>query len=371
MKKTLLMASAIAITAGLADARDLRIASGAPPQHPSTSHMMNTFMAQLPEISGGNLTATFMGPEVVGLRQIKDALSSGLIDVGNLLPLYFPAELPNMALAGELSLSGVDPHANAAALTEYTVLHCAPCLQEMKDFGIVYLGSGSSDPYALITKEPIESAEDVAGLRLRSGGAPFSRWAENFGAEPVSISVLETFEAMSQGTIDGTMASIGDLLSFRLVELAGQVTLVPLGAYFSTSNFTVAAGTWGDLTAEERAQVAQAANIGNHDFTQQWGYDFAGAAEAAAADAGIPIVEAPADFVDASAAFATGDRDTAAAIAEERFGMTDAADRIATFLEIQAKWEGISAELNHDEAAITQRVWDEVWSQVDFSTYGM
>jgi hypothetical protein len=30
--------------------------------------------------------------------------------VGNLLPLYFPAELPNFALEGELSLSGRDPH---------------------------------------------------------------------------------------------------------------------------------------------------------------------------------------------------------------------------------------------------------------------
>ena len=121
-------------------------------------------------------------------------------------------------------------HAVAAALTEYTV-KCQRCQKEMFDFGIVYLGSGSSDPYMLLTKEPVTTAADLKGVRLRSGGAPYSRWAENFGAVPVSISVLETFEAMSQGTIDGTMASINDLLAFRLVDLVKDVTVLKIGTY--------------------------------------------------------------------------------------------------------------------------------------------
>ena len=131
--------------------------------------MSNGLIEYLPEESDGKLTAVFLGPEVVNLGQMKDALQTGLIDVGNLLPLYFPAELPNFALAGELSLSARDPHAGAAALTEYTV-KCQRCQKEMFDFGIVYLGSGSSDPYMLLTKEPVTTAADLKGVRLRSGG---------------------------------------------------------------------------------------------------------------------------------------------------------------------------------------------------------
>jgi TRAP-type transport system periplasmic protein len=148
-------ATAASLTmAGLAEARELRVASGAPPPHPATSHLYTGLMTYLPETSGGAMTATMLGPEVVSLGQMKDALLTGLIDVGNLLPLYFPAELPNFALAGELSLSGTDPQAMGAALTEYTV-NCASCQQEMTSFGIVYLGSGSSDPYVLLTKTPV------------------------------------------------------------------------------------------------------------------------------------------------------------------------------------------------------------------------
>lgn len=361
--------AAVTLTA-TADARDLRVGSGAPPAHPSTSHLYNSLVEYLPEESGGEMSAIFLGPEVVSLGQVKDALQTGLLDVGNLLPLYFPAELPNFALAGELSLSGRDPYAAAAALTEYTV-NCASCQQELADLGMVFLGAGSSDPYMLLTKTPVTSAEDLAGLRLRSGGAPFSRYAENFGAVPVSISVLETFEAMSQGTIDGSMASIGDLLAFRLVELVKHATPVPLGTYFSTSNFTTAKGTWADMSVEERGALLRAANRANADFTQRWGYDFAQIARKAADDAGIQFHEADPSLIEAAAAFAEADRATAVAVSKERFGMEDAQERVEHFIALMAKWEAISEEVDHDHDAMVAKMWEEVWSKIDLATYGL
>jgi TRAP-type transport system periplasmic protein len=370
-KLTFAAAAAAAISmAAMAEARDLRVASGAPPPHPATSHLYTGLMTYLPETSGGTMTASMLGPEVVSLGQMKDALLTGLVDVGNLLPLYFPAELPNFALAGELSLSGTDPHAMGAALTEYTVT-CESCQQEMSNFGIVFLGSGSSDPYVLLTKTPVETAADMAGLRLRSGGAPFSRWAEHFGAVPVSIGVGETFEAMSQGTIDGSMASVGDLLSFRLVELAKDVTAVPLGTYFSTSNFATAKTTWADMSVEEREALLRAANRANADFTNRWGYEFPEIARSAAADAGITLTEADPSFAEASQAFIEADRETAAQISADRFGMSDASDRVEEFIALVEKWEAISEEVNHDPAAMADRVWDEVWSKVDLTSYGL
>lgn len=369
--RTVALAAALALALPAAlDARELRVGSGAPPPHPATSHLYNALIEYLPEESGGALTGIFLGPEVVNLGQMKDALQTGLIDVGNLLPLYFPAELPNFALAGELSLSARDPHAVAAALTEYTV-NCESCQAEMAEFGIVYLGSGSSDPYMLLTKEPVVTAADLAGVRLRSGGAPYSRWAENFGAVPVSISVLETFEAMSQGTIDGSMASIGDLLAFRLVELVRHVTPVPLGTYFSTSNFATAKTTWADMSVEERGQLLRAANRANANFTQRWGYEFAGIARKAAEEAGIEFHEADPSLIEAAAAFDAADRETAAAISKERFGMDDAPERIAQFIALVEKWEAISEEVGHDRDAMIEKMWDEVWSKVELSTYGI
>ncbi len=371
MKRMLtLMLGLAALAATTADARELRIAPGAPPAHPSHSHLYSKLAEILPEVSGGSLTAQVLGPEVVGLGQMKDGLQSQLVEVGNLLPLYFPADLPNMSLAGELALSGREPHAMAAAMTEYMVT-CDTCQQELKKFGVTYLGSGSSDVYALLTTKPVRTAEDVKGLRLRSGGAPFSRWAEHFGAVPASIGVGETFESMSQGVIDGSIASIGDLLSFRLVELVKSITFIPLGTYHATSDFTVADSAWQSLSPEERKQLATAANRANVIFTQRWGYDMAAEAKAAAEKAGIDFIEADPAFVQAAEAFAEADKGTAAKVAQERFGFADAAERVARFSELVAKWDGIIKETGNDPDAIAARLDQEVWSKIDFGTYGL
>lgn len=362
--------SAAALMTGMADARDLRGAPGAPPAHPSNGYMYALLNDALTEASGGDLTATVLGPEVVSLGQMKDALQSGLVDVGNLLPLYFPADLPNMALAGELALAGREPQVMAAALTEYMVT-CESCLEEMKNFGVVYLGSGSSDVYALLTNKPVKTADDLKGLRLRSGGAPWSRWAENFGAVPANIGVGDTFESMSQGVIDGTMASIADLLSFRLVELATNVTMIPLGTYHATSDFTVAASTWASLSDEERKALATAANKLNPVFTNRWAVDMPKEAKAAAEEAGIEFVEPDASLLEASNEFSVADQEIAATIAQERFGFDDAADRVARFNELVEKWSGLLADTGGDPEAIAAKVQAEVWDKVDFSTYGM
>ena len=175
---------------------------------------------------------------------------------------------------------------------------------------------------------------------------------------------------MSQGTIDGSMASIGDLLAFRLVELVKGVTAVPLGTYFSTSDFATRQATWSDMSEEERGALMRAANRANVDFTQRWGYEFASIAEEAAREAGIEFLEADPAFVEAAKAFNEADRDTAAQVSSERFGMTDAPERVAEFMDLVAKWEGIAEEVGDDPDAMTQRIWDEVWAKVDLATYG-
>ena len=367
--KTILTTTAILLALGTtADARDLRAASGAPPAHPSHSHMYGMLDEVLSEESDGALGATLLGTEVVTLPQMKDALQSDLVEIGNMLPLYFPAELPKMALAGELALQGRDPQVMAAAMTEYMVT-CDECQEELSEFGVAYLGSGSSDVYVLLTNKPVETQEDLAGMRLRSGGAPFSRWAENFGAVPASIAVGDAFESMSQGVIDGSIASVADLLSFRLIELAEAVTVIPLGTYHATSDFTVSDTAWDSLSVEERTALARAANRLNAVFTHRWGSEMPQEARTAAEEAGIAFVEPDPAFLEASNAFAEADAETAANLAAERFGLDDAAERVARFEELIGKWEGLleGVEAPEEIAAIVQT---EVWDNVDFETYG-
>lgn len=371
--KTFVKATGLALAAALAvtavEAREIRIAPAAPPAHPANGTMYTNFAEYLPEESGGALTATMLGPEVVNLIQMKDALQSQVAEVGNLLPLYFPADLPMMSVTGQVSLTSTNPHAMGAAMTEF-IVNCGPCQDEMKALGFVYLGSGASDLYEFITTKPVKTAADLEGLRLRSGGAPWARLAENFGAVPVQMSVFDQFEAMNSGTIDGTMASVGDLLAFRLVEVAKHITKVPIGGYISTSNFTVSNVTWASLSEDEKAAMVRAANRANADFTNRWGYEIPDIAEGAANEAGIEFIEADPALVSEIAAFVEADIETAGTYSQDQFGIDDAPEQIEEFLALVAKWEAIAEELNDDPQAMAARVYDEVWSKVDTSTYG-
>lgn len=360
MMKMAGIAVASMLTLGTAaEAQNLIAAPAGPPSHPAY-YMYEKFAQFLGEESDGAMSATIIGPEVVALPQMKDALQTGLANVGNSLPLYFAADFPQTGIAGDLALAGRNSHAMAWAMTEF-VVNCAPCQDEYKAFGGVFLGSGSSDVYVLLTTTPVRTADDLRGLRLRSGGAPYSRWAEHFGATPVNLPVGETFEAMSQGTIDGSMASIADMLSYRLVDVAKHVTRVPLGTYHVTSNFTVATDTWADLSVEQRGQLLAAANRGDPQLTDRWAMQMPAEANAAVEEAGIEYIDPDADFLAASEAFAA--EDVATRVAESELA--------AQFAELVEKWTAIVEEVGEDPEALAARAYDEIWANVDLSSYGL
>lgn len=370
LTKLLAVVSLAALAAGTADARELRLASGAPPAHPATDPMYNSFMEFLPEETNGELTGLMIGPEVVGIAAVKQALQSSLAEVGNVLPLFAAADLPNTVLTADLAFLATTPHAMGAAVTEYVVT-CEECQAEFKAMGGVFIGAGSSDVYVLLTTKPVNSLADLQGLRLRSGGTPFARWAEALGAAPAQVPVSDTFESISQGVLDGTMASVSDLISYRIVDIAKYIIDVPLGTYHTTSNFTVASGAWAELTPEQRAGFARAANRSSALFTQSWGYDRAAAARQAAIDAGIEIIPASQDLLDATNEFRFTDIEDAVAVAEGQLGVTGAAEKIARFQALVEKWTALTDAANGDVNAIAAAVQTEVWDKVDWATYGL
>jgi TRAP-type C4-dicarboxylate transport system substrate-binding protein len=202
----------------------------------------------------------------------------------------------------------------------------------------------------------------MKGIRLRSGGAPYSRWAEHFGATGVAMPVGETFEGMSQGTIEGTMASIVDMLSFRLIDVAKYVTRVPIGTYHVTCNFCVAKATWDSLSETEKAQVVAAAARANFDLTDRWAYQLPAAATDAVTKKGdIEMIEPDPAFLEASNAFIASDEASRVAAGGEM---------AQHFVDLVDKWDAIVKEVGEDPDKLAERAKAEIWSKVDWATYG-
>lgn len=102
------MLGAVLLTSVVAgvSAKELRMASGLPPLHPAHDPLYTDFQKLLPELSGGNLSGRLLGTEITTLGNMRASILSGMVEVGLFLPAYFPADLPNFNLVGDLSMLG-------------------------------------------------------------------------------------------------------------------------------------------------------------------------------------------------------------------------------------------------------------------------
>lgn len=372
-KKLPAAVAALLLACGLfganASAQTLRLTPGTPPAHPGHTPLFTAFAEQIDERTNGELTGTILGTEVANLGNMRTAIRSGLSDAGMFLPAYFPADLSEINLVGNLSFLGSNAQAMAAAMTEYVVT-CGDCQAQLKQLGVVYGSSHSSDIYVLLTTKPVRNLNDLQGLRLRVGGPHFARWAEEMGADGANVSVGETFEAISQGVLDGTIASTADLISFRLDDVVKYITLLPMGTYHSTISHAINANTWGRMSVEQRRVLAETSSYASALATQRWGYEMPSAAEAAARDAGIEFIEPAADLLNASNAYQREDLQKAIELAEERDGISDAAAKVERFETLVTKWTNYANSVDNDPAQIAEEVNRQVWDKVDFANYG-
>ena len=115
------------------------------------------------------------------------------------------------------------------------------------------------------------------------------------------------------------------------------------------------------MSEDDRATLLRAANRANPTLTDRWGFQLPEAARNAVAEAGIEVITPDEALLEASNAFAASD-------AESRISADDLAGDFAAMVE---KWTTIVEELGDDPVALSERAMEEIWANVDLSTYGI
>lgn len=105
-----------------------------------------------------------------------------------------------------------------------------------------------------LTQKPINGPEDLAGVRMRTIGAPV--WIETIramGAEPTPIPWGEVYSALQLGTIDGAEAQPTAIRGAKLYEVIKNVTLT--GHIQLVTALVISADTYNLLTDEQKKIV--------------------------------------------------------------------------------------------------------------------
>ncbi|UOA21251.1 Solute-binding protein (plasmid) [Sulfitobacter indolifex] len=114
------------------------------------------------------------------------------------------------------------------------------------------------------SKEPIVSADDMAGQRIRAFNATSFTFLEKMGAAPVELPFEELATAVAAGTVDGAATSTSTGANSKLYQFTENFN--PLNWSMSPDAVTVNLDAWNALTDEERATIEGLAEDMEADF---------------------------------------------------------------------------------------------------------
>lgn len=180
--------------------------------------------------TGGKVKVTvFPGGTLTPADKCYDGVEKGLSDVGMSVLGYTRGKFP---LSEVLDLPlGAKDGATATAMVNAYYKKFAP--KEFDGVKIMYLhGHG---PGLLHTKKPVAKLEELKGMKIRCTGLS-AKIATALGATPVAMPMGETYDALSRGVVDGSMAPQESLEGWRWGEVVKSTTL-SYGAAYTTAFF--------------------------------------------------------------------------------------------------------------------------------------
>jgi len=372
--KTALIGATMLSMAGAANAAELTFAGGWPPNSSPTATLEN-FAAAVGELSNGEISVRVFPLSLLNFAEANAGVRDGIADMTANLLAYFPAEFANFNMLAEFSeLAELEEFAGelsstafAGANMEYVFQSCPACMDEINAQNQVYLGAANTTTYVLQCVVPVNTVADLQGKRIRTAGAYWARWAEAFGATPVSMSVNETLEGLKQGVLDCTAPNTADFVNFGFIDVVKHVYVGLPGAQFNAP-FTMNKDSWNSLSDTQKTAMLRAHAKLMADMT--WVYIEEGrAGRERAPGLGIEYVDASPELVALNREFILKDKDDVARIYNERFNITNGNEVAAELTELLKKWTELTRNLtNSDELA--EIYWNEIYSKIDVSTFG-
>ncbi|MGH3358068.1 MAG: TRAP transporter substrate-binding protein [Nocardioidaceae bacterium] len=127
---------------------------------------------------------------------------------------------------------------------------------------------GDAEPRALSADRPIETPEDMEGLKLRIAEAPMPQaFARALGAEPEVIEFADLYLALRQGVADGQENGAITMVNQSLDEV--QEYYMPTNYILDARSWYVSDDWWNGLCSDDRKVITEAAvEAGKYNTTQ-------------------------------------------------------------------------------------------------------
>ena len=255
---TLIAALGIGMT-GLAHSEPavtLKLADHMPLTHPASKLLSQALIKEIEERSKGSIVVKhFPAQQLSKAAGMYDAVRNRVADIAM---VSMPVAAKSMPLSTVLGLPGLytDVPKGVSAFEELMANELAPEYQKNN----IHPLFATATPHAqilLMKNGPLESVEQLKGLKLRASGSEAELLAQELGATPVPLSPADTYLAAERGTVDGVLMNPQSAFSYKIDGLVASATsnaALGTAAYVLMMNGDV----WKGLTKEQQEIVTSA-----------------------------------------------------------------------------------------------------------------
>ncbi|MEO7336769.1 MAG: TRAP transporter substrate-binding protein [Caldimonas sp.] len=230
----------------------LTMSSWVPPSHSLTRDVLVVWSQQVEKATQGRVKFEMLPKHPSAAPGTFDAVRDGLVDVSFVTASYTPARHP-LPLMAELPGAGVTAEINSVAFSRIHWKYFQPA-NEYK--GVKLLGVFTHGPGQMFTvKKQVTSVEDLAGMKIRSGGGISEAAAKALGASPLVKPAPESYELLSSGVADGTFFPSESIVSFKLDKVVKYATYFPGGFYSSAFGFFMNEDKWNKLSKQDQDAI--------------------------------------------------------------------------------------------------------------------
>lgn len=166
---------------------------------------------------------------LAGIREIPDAVGSGIADIGAVATPYFVDQLYiNNVQAFYLP----QPHSAAEIidLSQSWLDRFPQFSEEYERANLKIIGLRPFANYGLLCVKPIRSIEEFKGTRIRGFGRAMPALIKALGAVPVTMGTTDAYEALERGILDCTPTDPSLAVGYKFTEVAKYYLQVPIGA---------------------------------------------------------------------------------------------------------------------------------------------
>lgn len=178
--------------------------------------------------SDGKITVeTYLADSLFTHDETLDGVGSGTAHLSRLSPNLTPEELPviNWYMNFGSLFSNSFPHGllQSSGVAAEVHTQSPEIVEELDQHNLVPLtGAAIAQEYSILCNTEVTSAEDLEGMRVRTGGEPWASELQSLGMRPTSLISPEAYEGLQRGTIDCTSADTYQFMSYGFVEVADQ-----------------------------------------------------------------------------------------------------------------------------------------------------